>query len=288
MVKQDRTNRAVCGQVVLIRRVVAVPCNDVQRRLADFRFVELTAPFNRDGRRHFAVFIGSNRGFEVTRVGHAVGTNRATARKLEFLAVVFTDEATCGAFQKLNTIDQSTRNDADFLRRKVDDAQFRIEAQLAFLRHDQQLAVGREEIVVDHRLGHKIDVAGHTDLRVHITRRGHGAHAGDPVQTLGRRHRIPTILTQRDHVRIHARGRFPVRHVDLGVARRVLHRRADTIGPCALGRVGGEGGAGQLLAIQAIFAFLRAVHALRQRAGQSLGFEIIRPTGHIMRFGANG
>ncbi len=68
--------------------------------------------------------------------------------------------------------------------------------------------------------------------------------------------------------RQHVRRRFPVRHVDACVARGMLDRGPDPIAPGPLGRVGGEGGAGQLFAVQAIVALLRASScpAARRRA----------------------
>jgi hypothetical protein len=41
-----------------------------------------------------------------------------------------------------------------------------------------------KKIVVGHRLRDQIDVAGHADLGVHVARRGHRSHAGDPGEGL--------------------------------------------------------------------------------------------------------
>ena len=80
--------------------------------------------------------------------GHAVGTNRATARHLEFLAVVFADKATARAVQNLYPIHKPARDDGDFLGFSVDDPKLCAKAQPPFLRHDQEFAIGGVEIGV--------------------------------------------------------------------------------------------------------------------------------------------
>ena len=288
MVEQDRADRAIGAQVVLVGRVIAVPGHHVERAVTDMGLMELSAPLDGHGRGRFAILEGCHRRLEVTRVGHAVGPDRTPARQLELLAVVFTDEAPAGPFQHLDPVDQAARDDGDLLRLEVDDAQLGGEPQPPFLRHHQQLAVGREEIAVHHTLGHKVDMARHPHLRVHVTRRGHGAHARKPGQGLVRmRQGIPAVLAQAGHVLRDMRRGFPVGQLDPLVAVRMLDRGADAIAPGPLGAHIGEGGARKLLAIKTVVAFLRAVHALRQRTGQRLGLEVVAEAGHIAFVGAH-
>ena len=49
MIKEYRADRAICGQVIFARSIVAVPGHDVERRLSNLRFMELPTPFNSDG-----------------------------------------------------------------------------------------------------------------------------------------------------------------------------------------------------------------------------------------------
>ena len=84
----------------------------------------------------------------------------------------------------------------------------------------------------------------HADLRIHITRRCHRAHAGDLCKPLFRGlNRAPAILTKAHHIGINERRAFPIRHVDLGVSRGMLHRRTNAVTPRAFWRVLGESGA---------------------------------------------
>ncbi len=250
--------------------------------MADIGFVELAAPLDGNGRGHFAVFIGRHRRLEITRVGHAVGTDGATARQLEFLAVILADKAAGRAFEHFDPVEQAARDDGNFLGFQINDAQFGAETQDAFLWHHKKFGIRREEIIIHHRFGGEIDVRGHADLGVHVPRCGHGAHAGDEGQSLiGMRHRVPAVLAQRGHVRVDIRRRFPERYVNLFIAVRMLHRWADAITPGAFDAFRRKSCARKLFAIQAIVAFLRAVHALRQGAGQGLGFEIVAKAGHI-------
>ena len=267
-----------------------MPRHHVQRAVTDAGFVELAAPFDGDLGRHLAVLIRRHRGLEVARIGHAVGTNRATARKLELLAIVFADKAARRTFQHLDPVNQPARQDGNFLRGQVDHAQLGAKPQAAFLRDHQKFAVGGIEILIHHRLGDKIDMRGHADLRVHIPRRRHGPHSGQPCRIARLRHRVPAVLPKADHIGVHMRGRLPIRQVDLGKAPGVLDRRADAVAPrpfvLMAGR--GKGGARQLLAIKAIVALLRGVLALRQRTRQRLGFKVIAEAGHVARRRARG
>jgi GNAT superfamily N-acetyltransferase len=252
--------------------------------MPDLRLMELPAPFHRDGRRHLAVLEGGHRRLEIAPVGHAVGADRPSTRQLELLAVILADEAARGAFGDLHPVKQPARNDRDLLRLEVDDPELGEEAQFPLLRHDQNLAVGGVEIGVLHRGGHKVDVARHADLRVHVARRGHGAHARQPGQGFVRmRHRVPAVLPERDHVLDHMRRGFPVRQVHLPEPPGMFHRRPDAIAPrpFVLVRRRGKGSARQLLAIKAVVALLRAVHALRKRARQRLGLEVVPEARHV-------
>ncbi len=250
MIKQDRADRAIGAQVIFVGRVVAVPRHHVERALPNFGSVKLTTPLDRDGRGHFAVLKGGNRCLEITRVRHAVGADRAAGWQVEFLAVVLTDKAARGAVQHLDTVDQTARDDRDFLGFKVDDPQFGRETQAAFLWHHKHLAVRREEIGVLHGLGHQIDVAGHAHLRVHVTRRRHSAHPRQPCERLIRmRDRVPAVLTQRGHIKVDIRSGAEMRQVDFFIAVAVFDRRADAITPRAFGAHIGECRAGKLLAI---------------------------------------
>ena len=90
------------------------------------------------------------------------------------------------------------------------DAHLGDEAHAALLRHDQQLAIGIEEMVVDHRAVGDIDMRRHADLAEHVAGRGHGAHAGDEVGRLRRdRHRVPAQLAERQFVVADIRRALP-------------------------------------------------------------------------------
>ena len=93
VVKGDRSDRRVMSQVVLIGCVVSVPGNDVQGRVIDFRAMEFSAPFHSDTASFVAILEPCGRSFEVTRIGQAVGADRAAARQREFGAIVFADES---------------------------------------------------------------------------------------------------------------------------------------------------------------------------------------------------
>ena len=98
--------------------------------MADLGFVKLPAPFDRDFGGDLAVLKRRDRGFEIAPIGHAIGADRAAAGEIKLLAVVFADKATRRSFQYFDPVQQATRNDGDFLRLKVDDAQFLLQRAL--------------------------------------------------------------------------------------------------------------------------------------------------------------
>ena len=97
------------------------------------------------------------------------------------------------------------------------------------------------------------------------------------------RHWVPSVLAQTGNIRVYIGGRFPIGQIGFGEPPGVLPRWPDAIAPCAFILVAGrgKGGAGQLFAVQAVVAFLRAILALGQRIRQRLSFKIIAKAGHI-------
>ena len=158
VIKQNSPNRAIGGEIVFHRAIVAVPGDHIQRAVADVGFVKLATPFDGDGGRNLAVFKGGDGGFEITPVGQAVGTDGAARGQFKLLAVVFTDKTTGGACDQFDPVDQPARDDRDFLRGEVNDAEFGAKAQAPFLRDDQQFAIGAEEVAVCHGLRDKINM----------------------------------------------------------------------------------------------------------------------------------
>ena len=136
-------------EVVFVGAVVAVPGDDVERRMVDRRFVELAAPFDDDAGVTSRSSKAATGALEVARIGQAVGADRAAMRQVEFLAVVLADEAARRAVEQFDAVDQAARDQRDFpAARRSMIAELGAEAQPAFLRHDQQFAIGRIEIFV--------------------------------------------------------------------------------------------------------------------------------------------
>ncbi|KAG1336499.1 hypothetical protein G6F61_014967 [Rhizopus arrhizus] len=83
-----------------------------------------------------------------------------------------------------------------------------------------------------------------------------------------------------------AEGAFPACRAGKGLERLVLRARADAVqpGPAVFAARGGEGGAGQLLGIQAVRALLRRIAAYGQGAGQRFGRAVVAEAGLIFQF----
>ena len=110
--------------------------------MADLRLVKLAAPLDGDHARRFVILIPGDRSLEIAPVRHAVGPDRAASRQFEFLAVIFADETARRSLDQFDPVEQAARNDGDFLRFEIDDAELGAEPQPPFLGHDEKLGVG--------------------------------------------------------------------------------------------------------------------------------------------------
>ncbi len=182
VIEQDGADRAISGQVIFHRAIIAVPCHHIKRAVPDFGFMKLTAPFDRQGRGHFAILKRRDGGFEIAPIGHTIRPDRAAPGQFEFLAIVFAHEATRRPFEHFDPVDEAARKDRDFLRCHVDDPEFGAKPEPPFLGDHKHFAVGGIEIRILHRGGDKIDMGRHAHLGVHIPRRGHRAHPRQPCQ----------------------------------------------------------------------------------------------------------
>ena len=254
--------------------------------MADFGDIELAAPFDMHAAGRFLVLEGCDRRLEITGVGQAIGADGPAIRHGEFGAVILADIAAPAVrlAEPRHLEHHAARDEADLVRLDIHDAHFGEHPDGADLRHDQQLTIGIEKIVVDHVGIEGIGVRRHADLGHDIAGRRHGADALDKIhRRLGHRDRIPAQLPERQRMFVEAGRGFPEGIGRMGEAARMAHAGADAIKPGTLvgAARGGEGRAGKLLGIKPVIAFLRAVLPLRQGAGQGLRLEVIAEARHI-------
>ena len=93
MIEQDRPDRRKLPKIILAGRVIAVPGDDVERRLADLGDVKTPTPFHDERARRRAIFEGRNRGLKVPRIGKPVRPYGASLRQGESCAVVLANVA---------------------------------------------------------------------------------------------------------------------------------------------------------------------------------------------------
>jgi hypothetical protein len=263
VIEEDRAYGAEGPQVVFAGRVVAVPGDHVQRRVADLRRVELPAPLDDELGGPLHVLIGRHRRLEVPRIGQAVGADGTAARQVELGAVVLAHEAARRPVQRLDAEDHAARHDGDFQRADLHPPQLGEDLEPAGLRHDEELAVRAVEVLVLHGRGDEVVVHRQTDLRVHVPGRGHGAHACEEGQGLALRdlHRVPAVLAQRLDVIVDAGRGLEMRQLQPREPARMLDRGADAVapGPLVLPARGGEGRARELLGVEPVIDALGRV-----------------------------
>ncbi len=93
MVEQDRTDGRKRRQIIFVGRVVAVPRNNVERRMAKFGDMELAAPFDDQPARRLLLLEPCDRRLEVARIGKAVRADRSAVGHGELGAVILADVA---------------------------------------------------------------------------------------------------------------------------------------------------------------------------------------------------
>ncbi|MNM86767.1 hypothetical protein D3C81_989290 [compost metagenome] len=252
VVEADRADGVEAAQVVLVRRVVAVPGHHVQRRMADPGTPQVALELGHQLEIALAVFIAGHRRQEVARVGQAVGADHAQVGQLEQRAVVLADIAARLAVRQLHAETHAARDHDDLLRFHFQAAQLGHHQQAPLLRHDQHLAVGVVEEAVMHRLVGQVQVDAATGHRFRAAITGHRHDAVDKVGRHGRHgRRAPAHLVRRR--RHFVKSAQPAAR--LQTAERLVHGgRADAVQPRAavVGARRREGGARDLLGIQAI------------------------------------
>ncbi|KAG1450372.1 hypothetical protein G6F57_016420 [Rhizopus arrhizus] len=288
MVEADRADGVEVAQVVLVRRVRAVPGHDVQRRMVDRCAPQ--AAFELGDQLEVTVHVLEcrMRGLEVAWVGQAVGADRAEVGQLQQRAVVLADVAAARAVGQFHPEAHATRDHRDLLRLDLDHAHLGQQAQRAQLGHDQQLAIGVVEIAADHVAVGRVQMDAHTRVRIGRTVATHGVQAFDEVgRQLRQRQRAPAQLVRRG--RLCAEITLQLRLRERGELA-VGDRRAYPVQPAAAIAAArrGKRGAGQLFGVQAVGHLLRRVLPDRQCTGHGLGGEFVAETGLVAAGGEGG
>ena len=290
MIEADRADRREGPQIVFVRRVVAVPCHHVDRGMRQSGREQRAAPFHEQFGRRVLVLIGCDGGEEVARIGEAIGADRTALRQREGAAVILAHVSTRGPAGDLDAEFHAARDHHDFAGLGIDPAELGDETQIPLLRHEQHLAIGIIEMLIDHRLGDEEDVGRHAGLRVDVARRRHGLHALQEGHVFLRdRRRVPAQL-RNHYLLLVARRGAPQPRIDLGEAAGMPHRRPDPIQPGAFIAAARrrERRAGQLFGVKPIGAALRRIAPDRQRARQRFGLEAVAEAGHIARRDIDG
>ena len=167
MVEADRADRVEAREVVLVRRVVAVPRDDVERRVVDRGRPQVALELGHQLELAFAVLEPRVRRQEVARIGEAVAADRRR------------DRAAAAARRSSRTRSRARRYPSSSTRKRTPRGITAIscgatsrrpssvsETQRPLLRHDQKLAVGVVEEAVGHRAVGGVKVNGQAGHRL--------------------------------------------------------------------------------------------------------------------------
>src|SRR4249919_647416 len=281
MVEADRADRVEVAQVVLVRRVVAVPPDDVERRMADRRTPQVALELGNQFELAFRFLVRRVRREEVSRVGQAIGADRTEVGQAQDRAEVLAHVAARLTIRQFDAEADAAWDHRDFVRLDIEYTELGGDMQAALLRHDQEFAVGVVEEAVLHRLVRRVQVDADAALRAGRTVAGHGEQPVDEIDRRPRqRQRAPAQLVGRDRTvaEVVVEVRMQVRR------ERAMHRRrADAVQPAAMIGMArrGERGTAHLLRVQPVRDALRRIASDRQRAGDRLGREFVAETGLV-------
>src|SRR6185503_19212748 len=115
-------------QIVFVRRIVTMPCDDIERRVIDERRPQASEEFCRDVKLSVPILEGCDRCFEIARIGQAIGSYRAKFGKAKRKAIVLADVSACLILNEHDAELDPSRDDADFAGSNRKNAEFSVEA----------------------------------------------------------------------------------------------------------------------------------------------------------------
>src|SRR5258706_2696609 len=273
MIKQDWADGRVFAQIVLVRGIVSVPSDHIERRMIEIRRPQRAAPFNKHSGRSVSIFVRRYRSEEVAWIGETVGSDRPAFRQGEGASIVLAKISARRARRQLDPHFNAARDHRNLARLDVDNTELGPEAQITLLRHDQHLTIGVVEVLVLHGSRNEIEMGAHARLGAGISCRRHGANALDKGKTL---------IRDWDGIPAHGRNRklgflrrrrAPKPDIDLGELGPMPDDWTDAIQPGAL--VGGPGRrerrSRELFCIETVRTLLGGVTPDGQRARYRYG-----------------
>ena len=272
VIEAHRVDRHEAREIVLVRRVAAVPGHHVERRAAPLGGPQPAHELVDHLALRVLVLERRHRREEVARLREALRADQPQLRQAERRAVVLAQIAARLLLEQLHLELDAARNDADLARCDAELSQLGEDQDLAELRDEHQLAVGVDEVASAHRAVGAVDVDRHAGLRRRLAAAGESYQFVQEIgRGVGNRQRIPAQPVGRrlDFVE-RPRADRPV----VDAPERCVHRRRTQPvepGREVLGARRGERSSGNHLGIQALGRPLRGVLPDRQGAGHRLG-----------------
>src|SRR5262245_31599674 len=186
MVVAGRSEDVEAPEVVLVWSAIAMPPDDIERRVADFRCPQVSQKLCDQLELSFAIFVSGDRVEEIPRVGEPVRADRSEVGHPEMGAKVLADITARCPVEQLDAKAYAAWNDGDLLWRDLEQPHLRGESQPALLRDDQQLAVRVVKKSIDHRAVGDVDVNSAAMVTVWVAVAGHREQTLEEIGGLGR------------------------------------------------------------------------------------------------------
>ena len=194
--------------------------------------MKAATPFDDKLMRRVIILEPGNRRFEVTRVGKAVRANRAAVRQGEFGPVILANIAARHLRIGADLGHHAPRQHGNMPGWHKHSAHFGKNVQRAAFRDNQHFGIGIQQYAIGHVFIKSVKAGSHAKMLTRIAGAGHGPDTVDEIAGCVRcRQRVPSILSQRQVVRVAIRRRLPQRHVNLCKAPGMPDRRTNPIQP---------------------------------------------------------
>src|SRR5882724_9812979 len=140
MIEEDGSDGRIPSEVVFVGSVIAVPSDDVERRVPDVRGPQRPSPFHVKSGRRVLILVRGDRRQEIALIGETIGSDRPALREGERSAVVLAHVAASRPARELDPDLHPARNDRDLAGLYFDDPELGAKAKVSLLRDEEHFA----------------------------------------------------------------------------------------------------------------------------------------------------
>src|SRR5260370_7492098 len=146
MIEEDGSDGRIPSEIVLVRSIIAVPSDDIERRMVDSRGPQRPSPFHVHSGRRVLILVGGDRRQEIALIGKTIGSDRPALGEREGPAVVLAHVAASRPAREFDPDLHPARNDRDLAGLYFDDPELGAKAKVSLLRCEEHFPVPLVEV----------------------------------------------------------------------------------------------------------------------------------------------